>query len=63
MKAAKHRLAVRVGAAALVLLILWRTDNPRLDRARMTLIDGATPSMRWVTMMWDSIFTSPKGAR
>lgn len=34
---------------SLVLLILWRTDNPRLERARMGLIDWATPSMRWVS--------------
>ncbi|MEM7189972.1 MAG: rod shape-determining protein MreC [Pseudomonadota bacterium] len=34
---------------SLVLLILWRTDNPRLERLRMTLIDGATPSMGWVS--------------
>ena len=34
--------------ASLVLLILWRTDNPRLERVRMSLIDAVTPSMQWV---------------
>ena len=33
---------------SLVLLILWRTDNPRLERVRMSLIDRAAPSMTLV---------------
>jgi len=45
-----HRVLLGlVVAASLVLMILWRTDSPRLDRARMTLIDQASPSMRWVS--------------
>lgn len=32
----------------LVLLVLWRTDNPRLERIRMSLIDRAAPSMTLV---------------
>ena len=44
-----HRIFLGLAIVfSLVLLILWRTDNPRLDRARMTLIDEAMPSMRWV---------------
>jgi len=44
-----HRIFLGLAIViSLILLILWRTDNARLDRARMTLIDEATPSMRWV---------------
>jgi rod shape-determining protein MreC len=32
----------------LALLVLWRTDNPRLERIRMSLIDTAAPSMTLV---------------
>ena len=35
-------------ACSLVLLILWRTDNPRLERVRMSLVDAVAPSMAWV---------------
>ncbi|MBX2826089.1 MAG: hypothetical protein KTR33_15255 [Gammaproteobacteria bacterium] len=35
--------------ASIILLILWRTDNPRLERLRMGLIDSVTPSMQWVS--------------
>ena len=34
---------------SLVLLILWRTDNPRLERVRMSLVDLVAPSMGWVS--------------
>lgn len=44
-----HRIFLGVVVlVSLTLLILWRTDNPRLERVRMTLIDAATPSMQWV---------------
>lgn len=44
-----HRIFLGIAIViSLLLLILWRTDNPRLDRARMTLADTATPSMSWV---------------
>lgn len=33
----------------LILLILWRTDNPRLERVRMSLVDLMAPSMAWVS--------------
>ena len=34
--------------ASLILLILWRTDNPRLERVRMSVVDAVAPSMAWV---------------
>ena len=44
-----HRIFLGIAILfCVVLLILWRTDSPRLDRARMTLADKATPSMNWV---------------
>jgi rod shape-determining protein MreC len=30
------------------LLILWRSDNPRLERLRMSLADRLVPSMSWI---------------
>lgn len=33
---------------SLALLILWRTDNPRLERVRMSMIDSLSPSMTMV---------------
>ena len=45
-----HRIFLGLAIlACLVLLILWRTDNPRLERVRMSLIDAVTPSMQWVS--------------
>lgn len=35
-------------AASLILLVLWRMDNPRLERLRMSLVDAVAPSMEWV---------------
>lgn len=35
-------------AVSLLLLILWRTENPRLERVRMSVIDTLAPSMQWV---------------
>ncbi|MEM8791160.1 MAG: rod shape-determining protein MreC [Pseudomonadota bacterium] len=32
---------------SLVLLILWRMDNPRVERLRMVLADALLPSMSW----------------
>lgn len=44
-----HRILLGfVVLVCLVLLILWRTDNPRLERLRMSLIDRAAPSMTLV---------------
>ena len=44
-----HRIFLGLAIlACLILLILWRTDNPRLERVRMSLIDTVTPSMEWV---------------
>ena len=34
-------------ASSLILLVLWRTDNPRLERLRMSLVDAVAPSMEW----------------
>lgn len=45
-----HRIFLGLAIlASLILLILWRTDNPRLERVRMSLIDAVTPSMQWVS--------------
>ncbi len=45
-----HRIFLGIAIiACLVLLVLWRTDNPRLERLRMGLVDSATPSMQWVS--------------
>ena len=44
-----HRLLLGlVILSSLALLILWRTDNPRLERVRMSLIDRLAPSMSMV---------------
>jgi rod shape-determining protein MreC len=41
-----HRILLGfVVLVSLALLVLWRTDNPRLERIRMSLIDRAAPSM------------------
>ncbi|MEM9139249.1 MAG: rod shape-determining protein MreC [Pseudomonadota bacterium] len=37
----------------LVLLVLWRTDNPRINQLRMSLIDTFAPSMGWVSQPMD----------
>jgi rod shape-determining protein MreC len=44
-----HRILLGfVVLVCLVLLILWRTDNPRVERLRMSVIDRAAPSMTFV---------------
>ncbi|MEO1491475.1 MAG: rod shape-determining protein MreC [Pseudomonadota bacterium] len=44
-----HRILLGVViVVCLILLVLWRTDNPRLERVRMSLIDTVAPSMNWV---------------
>jgi rod shape-determining protein MreC len=44
-----HRILLGfIVVVCLVLLVLWRTDNPRLERVRMSLIDTVAPSMNWV---------------
>ncbi|MEM1278110.1 MAG: rod shape-determining protein MreC [Pseudomonadota bacterium] len=32
---------------SLIFLILWRMDNPRVERLRMTVVDTLVPSMSW----------------
>ncbi len=45
-----HRILLGlVVLVCLVLLILWRTDNPRLERLRMALADALLPSMSVVS--------------
>ena len=45
-----HRILLGfVLLVCLALLVLWRTDNPRLERIRMSLIDSAAPSMTLVS--------------
>ena len=49
-----HRILLGIVIlVSLVLLILWRTDNPRLERVRMSLIDTFAPSMAWVNQPID----------
>jgi len=44
-----HRILLGlVVMVSLVLLVLWRSDNPRLERLRMNLADTLTPTMSWV---------------
>jgi rod shape-determining protein MreC len=44
-----HRILLGfVVFVCLALLILWRAENPRLERIRMSLIDSAAPSMTLV---------------
>ena len=33
---------------SLVLIVLWRTDNPRLERVRMSLVDATAPAISWI---------------
>lgn len=35
--------------AGLVLFVLWRTENPRVERMRLALVDAVLPTMAWVT--------------
>lgn len=45
-----HRLLLGLLIAiSIVLIILWRTDNPRLERIRMSVIDRLAPSMTLVS--------------
>ena len=49
-----HRILLGfVVLVSLALLVLWRTDNPRLERVRMALIDRALPSMTLVSEPMD----------
>ena len=44
-----HRILMGlIVASSLILLVLWRTENPRLERLRMSLVDAVAPSMEWV---------------
>ncbi len=44
-----HRLMLGlIVVVSLVLLVLWRTHNPRLERVRMSLIDSVAPSMTMI---------------
>lgn len=44
-----HRILLGlVALVSLALLVLWRTDNPRLERLRMGLADALLPSMTFV---------------
>ena len=44
-----HRILLGlVVLVSVFLLILWRSDNPRLERVRMSVIDQVAPSMEWV---------------
>ncbi|MEM6620598.1 MAG: rod shape-determining protein MreC [Pseudomonadota bacterium] len=49
-----HRILLGlIVTVCLVLLVLWRVDNPRLERVRMTVIDALAPSMAWVNQPID----------
>jgi len=43
-----HRILLGlVVVVSILLLILWRSDNPRLERLRLTVADALLPSMSW----------------
>ncbi len=43
-----HRILLGlVVVVSVLLLILWRSDNPRLERLRVTVADALLPSMSW----------------
>lgn len=45
-----HRILLGlVVLVSIILLILWRTDNPRLERLRMGLVDALLPSMSFLS--------------
>ena len=45
-----HRILLGlVVLTSIVLIFLWRSDNPRLERLRLTLADAFLPSMEWVS--------------
>ena len=48
---------------SIVLLILWRTDNPRLERMRMSLADVLSPSMGWVSEPMDFLWNIARDYR
>lgn len=49
-----HRILLGlVVIICLVLLVLWRTDNPRINSLRMSLVDTLSPSMTWVSEPMD----------
>lgn len=51
-----HRILLGlVVFASLALLILWRSDNPRLERLRMALADRALPTMGWLNQPMEFI--------
>lgn len=44
-----HRILMGlVVLVSLLLLVLWRSDNPRLERLRMGLADSVLPTMGWL---------------
>ncbi|MEM7743764.1 MAG: rod shape-determining protein MreC [Pseudomonadota bacterium] len=44
-----HRILLAlIVVVSLLLVVLWRVDNPRLERVRMGLVDTLAPSMVWV---------------
>jgi rod shape-determining protein MreC len=52
-----HRILLGVVIlVSLALLILWRTENPRLERVRMGLVDTVAPSMTWVNQPIDFVW-------
>ncbi|MEM9060605.1 MAG: rod shape-determining protein MreC [Pseudomonadota bacterium] len=48
---------------SLILLILWRTENPRLERIRMSLVDAVAPSMAWVGKPVDFVWNVARDYR
>jgi len=46
-----------------LLLVLWRSDNPRLERLRLTLADAVLPSMGWVNQPLEFIDGMSRGYR
>lgn len=45
-----HRILLGlVVVVSILLLILWRSDNPRLERLRLSVADALLPSMSWLS--------------
>lgn len=52
-----HRILLGIVVlCCLVLLVLWRVDNPRLERLRMSLVDAVAPSMVWANEPVDFVW-------
>ncbi|MEM1383740.1 MAG: rod shape-determining protein MreC [Pseudomonadota bacterium] len=49
--------------AGIVLFVLWRADNHRVEQLRMRITDGVLPSMAWVTRPVDFLASMTEDSR